>query len=207
MSTIKDVASAAGVSISTVSIVLNGMSAERKIPQPTQDKVLEAVRAVNYQPNLSARKLRSSNKLEYTLGVFWAADTRIIVLTRVLEALQKAVQQSLCRINLVVCPFTAGRLRDERSLQGLSSFNAALLATISRDDLDYIEQTPPLLPIVLYNRQSDRFSSVGTDNRAAGRLAALQLLDKGITDIGMVTQEHQFLALGIRSRSFCEACE
>jgi LacI family transcriptional regulator len=52
--TIHDVARAAGVSIKTVSRVLNG---EPKASAATREKVLAAVAALNYSPNLSARSL------------------------------------------------------------------------------------------------------------------------------------------------------
>ncbi|NMP30282.1 LacI family transcriptional regulator [Thalassotalea sp. M1531] len=52
--TINDVAKQAGVSIKTVSRVMNN---EPSVRQPTRDKVMAAVEALNYQPNLAARNL------------------------------------------------------------------------------------------------------------------------------------------------------
>lgn len=56
MPTLKDVARRAGVSISTVSHVINRYS---DIPAETQDKVWDAVRALDYHPNALARNLVS----------------------------------------------------------------------------------------------------------------------------------------------------
>ncbi|TQV78918.1 LacI family transcriptional regulator [Exilibacterium tricleocarpae] len=53
--TIKDVAKLAGVSFKTVSRVINN---EPTVGQALQEKVWEAVKRLNYQPNLSARHLR-----------------------------------------------------------------------------------------------------------------------------------------------------
>ena len=50
--TIKDVATAAGVSISTVSKVLNG---HYSISQETQDRVRQVIRDLNYYPSASAQ--------------------------------------------------------------------------------------------------------------------------------------------------------
>lgn len=44
MASIKDVAAKAQVSISTVSIIINGKSKERKISKETQEKVLNAMK-------------------------------------------------------------------------------------------------------------------------------------------------------------------
>lgn len=57
MATIKDVAKQAGVSVTTVSIIINGKAEERKISAATQDGC-RAMR-VSYQPNLAAERLRS----------------------------------------------------------------------------------------------------------------------------------------------------
>lgn len=206
MATIKDVARLSGVSISTVSIVLNGQSTERKIPQSTQKEVLKAVSELNYQPNLSARKLRSAGKDEYTVGVYWASDTRTIILARVLQGLQKAISESDKTIKTVICPFTTGKLHEDRSLRSITSYNAVIIATINDVDLAYLEQNPPPIPTVLFNRYSKNFSGVGTDNRIAGQLAADQLLEQGITDIGCVHHKASFLAMRQRSDSFREHC-
>ena len=52
--TINDVAKLAGVSIKTVSRVMNN---EPSVRQPTREKVMAVVEELNYQPNLAARNL------------------------------------------------------------------------------------------------------------------------------------------------------
>lgn len=54
--TIKDVAKLAGVSIATVSLVIHN---NRRIPQETKDKVMTAIKDLNYHPSRSARGLVS----------------------------------------------------------------------------------------------------------------------------------------------------
>ncbi len=54
MTTIKDVAKKAGVSVSTVSYALNG---KRPISAPTRQRILDAIQELNYHPNLLARGL------------------------------------------------------------------------------------------------------------------------------------------------------
>lgn len=55
-----DVAAAAGVSTTTVSLVLSG-KAGASIPLPTQERVLEASRALGYRTNALARGLRTQS--------------------------------------------------------------------------------------------------------------------------------------------------
>lgn len=56
MTTIKDVAAKAGVSISTVSFVLNGKAKDKRVAEDTCRKVLEAAAALGYQPNCIGQK-------------------------------------------------------------------------------------------------------------------------------------------------------
>jgi LacI family transcriptional regulator len=56
--TIKDVAQQAGVSLMTVSAVLNGKAVERRISKITEVRVRETARLMQYSPNAVARSLR-----------------------------------------------------------------------------------------------------------------------------------------------------
>lgn len=67
MTTIKDVAKEAGVSIATVSYVLNDKSAS--VSEDTRRRVWSAIRKTGYRPNVTARNLRSSQSL--LIGYAW----------------------------------------------------------------------------------------------------------------------------------------
>ncbi|MEV0826632.1 LacI family DNA-binding transcriptional regulator [Nonomuraea rubra] len=54
----RDIAKLAGVSQTTVSLVLNGRTAEHGINKETEQKVLTAIRELGYVPNITARALR-----------------------------------------------------------------------------------------------------------------------------------------------------
>lgn len=207
LATIKDIARVSGFSASTVSIVLRGQSKQRKIPQNTEETILAAARSLNYQPNLSARKLRDPAGGQYTIGIFWAADFRTIVLARVLKGLQQALMDGPHNINLVVSPYASGRLCDNKSLQGITNYNAAIIATADEIDCQHLEENPPQIPIVLYNRDSQQFSSVTADNETAGRLAASHFISKGIAHVGAVFQDHPFVATLKRRQGFIAMCE
>lgn len=64
MATIKEVAAAAGVSISTVSRAFNNYS---DINGKTKERILEAARSLDYSPNISARNLSSKKRLNLGL--------------------------------------------------------------------------------------------------------------------------------------------
>ena len=58
MPTIKDVAKEAGVSIATVSYVLNNK--DTFVSKATRLQVLEAIERIGYTPNITARSLKAS---------------------------------------------------------------------------------------------------------------------------------------------------
>ncbi len=64
--TMRDVAQLAGVSVKTVSRVING---EPTVAEDLAERVHGASRALDYRPNLTARSLRSSDGRTRTLGV------------------------------------------------------------------------------------------------------------------------------------------
>ncbi|MCP4238727.1 MAG: LacI family transcriptional regulator, partial [Aestuariibacter sp.] len=64
--TIGDVAKAAGVSVKTVSRVINN---ESGVKDATRQRVAEIVKQLDYRPNLNARSLRT--RQSYLLGVLF----------------------------------------------------------------------------------------------------------------------------------------
>ncbi|WP_288731977.1 LacI family DNA-binding transcriptional regulator, partial [uncultured Parabacteroides sp.] len=63
---LQDIASVAGVNISTVSMVLNGRARERRISEKLEKKIIEVATQLNYKPNVLAQSLRSGKS--YILG-------------------------------------------------------------------------------------------------------------------------------------------
>src|SRR6202451_3608039 len=60
----KELAKLAGVSAGTVSTVISGST---RVSESSRQKVLEAIRVLNYQPNLIARSLKTNRT--HTLGI------------------------------------------------------------------------------------------------------------------------------------------
>src|SRR5439155_26012699 len=65
--TLKAVADHLHLSPGTVSAVINDSPAAKHIPPHTRNRILDAVRELNYQPNFFARTLRK--KRTYTIGI------------------------------------------------------------------------------------------------------------------------------------------
>ena len=61
VASIYDVAKLAGVSPSTVSLVLSGRGEQARISVATRQRVNVAAQQLHYRPNISARRLRSAS--------------------------------------------------------------------------------------------------------------------------------------------------
>lgn len=68
--TLVDVAKAAGVSVSTASVVLNGKKTSIAVSERTRDKILAAARQLRYEPNVLARAFvqQKSNTIGIVIG-------------------------------------------------------------------------------------------------------------------------------------------
>ncbi len=66
-STLSDISKSTGFSVTTISRVLNGKAEQFRISRESQNKILEAVRVLNYRPNFVAQSLR--NMSTRTIGL------------------------------------------------------------------------------------------------------------------------------------------
>ena len=110
--TIQDVAERAGVSKKTVSRVING---EEYVAESTARKVHEAVAAMGYVPNVSARRLAS--KRSHVLTLVYQAEEPPGWLTHVIQGIVQAA--SARGFEVVIHPCEAGEEASQRSLQAL----------------------------------------------------------------------------------------
>lgn len=101
---IKNIADKLGLSVSTVSVVLNGRGDQVRISKETQKKVLNAAKEINYQPNIYARRLRQAANEEapYVLALFWRRDNLNSRLGRFLEGIFQTIDLKELKIELVV---------------------------------------------------------------------------------------------------------
>lgn len=205
MATIKDVAQMAGVSVTTVSIIINGKSEERQISRQTQERVQQAIQALNYQPSFSARALRSTDAQIFTVGLYWVLDYRSAFLSRFLTGIQTAMVHSKIKMNIVICPYKPNEIHKEKSLYQTNSYNAVIIANLSGKDYRYIHRNPLPMPAVINNRPSDQYHAVFVDVNEIGRKAALHLLERGVTHPAVISMNSDNYAMNNSTSGFIEA--
>jgi DNA-binding LacI/PurR family transcriptional regulator len=174
MPTMSDVARAAGVSVMTVSNVLND---KPRVGAATRQRVLDVVDQLGYEINLSARRLRSNRTGAVGLVVprfdhpyFGELAAQ---LSRVLAATGRhlAVEQSDASPEAELAALSMARLQ---------TYDGVILSAVGLgyDDIDRIR---PSLPVVLLGEQDmpPRFDQIHMNNVEGARLATEHLLDRG----------------------------
>jgi len=206
MATIKDVAARAGVSVTTVSIVINGKAGERRIPDSTREKVQAAMQDLGYQPNLSARRLRFSDVKKPALAFYWPADYRTNIMASFITYIQKELNARNFDCELIIQAYENDKLEKSASAIIRNSYNGCIIGAASEKDLQYLETLTPQIPVVLINRSSEKYSTVQVDSAAIGKQAASLFYQKGYREVSLFASDQPYVATGIRTRAFREAC-
>lgn len=149
MATIKDVAKQAGVSVTTVSIIINGKAEERKISAATQQRVAEAMRDLGYQPNLSARRLRSQENERPVIAFFWPLDYRVSILASFLNFIQIEIAESGFDCEMMIQTYENDKLEQYGTTFLKNGYSGAIIGACSARLLDWAPiaiKAPAMIP-------------------------------------------------------------
>lgn len=203
MATIKEIAEKVGLSPSTVSIVLGGKAAKRNIPEATQNKVRKAAQELGYRPSIAARSLRRHGADEdLQIAVFWAQDFRAPMMARFLRGLRHAMTGCEKPIRLVVIPYINDQLYNEKALLSATDCHAAIVCNASEKDMSFLNETELLIPVVLYNRHSDKYCTVNVNDRRMGALAARAFSSQKCRHVAALTFSSPFPGMDTRIDGF-----
>jgi LacI family transcriptional regulator len=181
---IKEVARRAGVSIGTVSNVLNR---PELVASSTRQRVLDAITELGYVRNDSARQLRAGHSRQIALVVL---DVTNPFFTDVVRGAEAAAEEH--GVMVVVCNSGEDAGREHRHLDLLEEqrVRGVLITPVDESPNSRLELLIQRgTPVVLVDRGSGRHSrcSVAVDDLLGGRLAGEHLLEQGhrrITFVG-----------------------
>ncbi|HUX21663.1 MAG TPA: LacI family DNA-binding transcriptional regulator, partial [Spirochaetia bacterium] len=178
MATIKDVAREAGLTVTTVSRVLNNRG---YISEATRKKVFRVMAELDYQPNEIARSLyRRSSKM---LGLIVPTVSHPFF-----AELSSSVEQYAyaAGYKIVLCNSHLDQEKEREYVDMLKRHKVDGIImgshTLRVDEYENLN-----MPIVTIDRQiSDSIPSLSSDNFEGGRLAAKLLLSKGCKKIAYI---------------------
>ena len=172
---VRDVALRAGVSLGTVSNVLNN---PEKVATPTAQRVLAAIEELGFVRNDAARQLRAGSSRSIGMLVL---DVRNPFFTDVARGAEEAALEAGLSVLLADSGERADReaahldLFEEQRVRGV-------LVTPVGEDVGRLERLRERgIPVVLVDRlaSADGFSSISVDDVAGGRMATEHLLSTG----------------------------
>ncbi|MFQ9516510.1 MAG: LacI family DNA-binding transcriptional regulator [Eubacterium sp.] len=191
MVTIKDIASATGVSATTVSNVINGKTG--RVSQQTIQKINDAIKELGYVPNMSARSLvsRSSKVIGFVNHVLTKKDSNFMedpFLSKFIGILEQVLRENgyYLMIRTVETPEQFQAFLRTWDLDGL------FLAGIFKDDF-FNAITAQTLPIVLVDSyvHQDNVCNVGLEDFGGSNMATKYLIQKGHKKIAFASPRIQ----------------
>ncbi|MDO7836627.1 LacI family DNA-binding transcriptional regulator [Sphingobium sp. HBC34] len=202
--TIEDVARMAGVSIKSVSRVVNG---EPHVSQKLRDKVSAAIAALHYVPDMAARSLAGARAFIIGLLIDNPSPNYTIKVQR--GVYRACVEQSYhMRLDHIDSTGTGDEL--ERSLAAMlrnSRCDGFILTPPLADDtrvLESFERAKVRYVRIGPNIMLDRAQSVRMDDAGAAALVAQHLWDLGHRRFGLVTGPESLSAALMRRQGFLD---
>ena len=195
--TLKEVAAEAGVSIATVSYVLNNT---RPIGEGTKQRVLETVRKLGYEPNKSARAMRTGRSGDIGLIV---PDITNPYFSALAESVTKAASKNGRSVYLLS---SNGMEKNERAaIESLAHGGVDGVIWFPNYDEDTYADADIDLPIVVIDRNLPAYDLVHAEYKTGGRLAAKYLISKGHKRVGLIEGPQNISSSRQRSEGFVEA--
>ena len=174
--TLSDVATLAGVDVSTVSRVLGGSKSQR-IRDETRQRITDAAKTLNYQPNLSERGLRTSRT--YSLGIAVPQLDNPVYYQIILGAERGAYELGYS----LLISHVEESATDDASYARIVQANRVdgLLVTTLDDNSAILRAVKRAkVPFILLNRKVKGVrNSIYFDSRAAARMATRHLISLG----------------------------
>lgn len=200
MATLKDVAKETKLTVSTVSRVLNNRG---YISEDTRNKVYEAMKKLNYQPNELARSL--SKKTTNTIGVI-VPHIDHPYFSKLISNLESAAYQFQYKILLF-----NSKDKDEKEIEYLEMCKSNRVAgiilcsgTVGTEKFEGINV--PLVTIERYLENGT--AAVECDNKQGGRIAAAHLAERGCKNVVFLSGLKDInMPADQRAEGFLEVCK
>lgn len=191
MARLKDIAEYVGVSISTVSRVIQN-DQTRNVNQETRNKIWEAVKELGYIPNQHARNLVTNKKnpsKTRTMEIGWVATPMKAEVNPYFVDIYTGIRDTLAAHEYTLISITKDELENEVLLQKTiheSGIEGLLLIDQIEDSLiDYIQQYLPVVGLDFFYTDKN-IAIVDYDRSAAIQKVVQHLYNQGHQHIGFI---------------------
>ena len=204
--TIVDIAEACGVSIKSVSRVLNNSP---NVSAAMREKVMNTIKEQGYQVNMLARGLKGSRTNIIVVFAERHHEEHLSIWHTIMMK-HLFTYAKKCSMKIVLSPSNSGRFEEDETdgfylmASGIAD-GAILLENILEDArVDYFEQKN--IPYVVFGEPvNQNVPSVSLDNYEVGYQGGKYLADKGFDKIALFIGEKKFLSTQNRISGFSAA--
>lgn len=210
---ISEIASMAGVSTSTVSIVLNGKGDQLRISKRTQEKIRKIAEESGYLPNLAARSLRSGNidnshqifALFINIDIIRTVDGNYF--SSVIAEFYLYMKERKLDAEIVVNPFFPGQLSDYLEYFISNRYSGIVIYSASDADLSFLTSHDFLTPVVLINRETNgKYLNVRINDYDGGKECAHIFSENGHKKAVLAGIKESSLSMRMRKLGFLDGC-
>ena len=194
--TLKDIATEVGVSISTVSRVVNSRNIHAASPE-IQQAIWECVRKTGYKPNSKLRK-SNANSAEFeniqnplkVIACIFARDNISITDNSFFTGIVKSFERTALSLNYTTQNYFTAIEVNQRNIELLSGQHLDGVLVIGRHDKSLIEGLLKVVDHIIYaglaHPASDNYDSVICDRYEIGKKATRYLMDLGHREIAYI---------------------
>lgn len=179
MSTLIDVAKLAGVSVTTISRMLNNRV---KVSDKTRSKILSAMKELNYQPDEIAQSL--TKKRSNFIGLI-VPSAKNFFFSQVIEYTEYYAVEKGYKLLLCISNHETSKEVEYFGMLRANKVAGIILASRTQNLLEYLVIDSPV--ICIDRIISPEIPTICSDNYHGGVLAAEHLLDKGCKNIAYIS--------------------
>jgi LacI family transcriptional regulator len=203
VTTIRDVAKAAGASTATVSHVLNG---SRFVSAETKTRVEEAIRALHYRPHGVARSLRRSRT--HTIGVM-ISDIANPFFADLVLGVEDVVHRDVGGYNFILCNTEESRDKERMYFDVLvqKRIDGLIIAPAGGNDDAVKDMIAQGLPVVCVDREfvGVEADTIVVDNHSAAKTIVQHLIALGHRRIAVLRARLRANSINDRVKGYLEA--
>lgn len=200
MATLKDVARETGLTVTTVSRVLNNRG---YISEETRQKVYDAMKKLNYRPNEVARSL--TKKSTNTIGVI-VPHIRHPYFSELISNLENEASKRGYKIILCNSQEKVNKEREYLEMCSRNRVAGIVLCSASVAVEEFDGSNIPLITIERYIENGT--AEIECDNRQGGKLAAEHLIECGCRNLLHISGVFETaMPADERANGFIEVCE
>ncbi len=207
MAIMKDVATRAGVSISTVSFVLNGTSKQHKVADSTAKRVLRAAKELGYHMNSSLEISKESSVKQKVIGIIFPKENNATDLGMITENIYQYTALQNLDCNIMIIPYQQEQLTDVVKNIDWNTVDAGIIVISQLKKSLKLNELPEDLPLVFYNYSDSRYNSVSCSSTEASKQLCDIIYTKGYKDIAVIGSENSPRICDSYFIQFLELCQ